>query len=56
MSISGSQEQRLEELIAKYEQPFFYGHMDTTEIKELRWLAVQAYKEQRKQIAMMRGG
>lgn len=56
MSISPSQEQRLERLIEQYESRSFDNPMRTDELMELRWLAVQAYKDQRKQIATMRGG
>lgn len=51
MSISHSQEARLVELIERYESSM---DMTTAELQELRYLAVQAYKEQRKQLAMMR--
>lgn len=52
MSISSSQEDKLVKLIEKYESTM---DMTTDELQELRYLAVQAYKEQRKQLAMMRG-
>jgi len=53
MSISNSQEARLIELIGWYESSM--DDMTTAELRELRYLAVRAYKEQRKQLAMMRG-
>lgn len=56
--ISHTQEKRLEELIEKYEASFVNSTtapMATNELMELRWLAIKAYKEQKKQLGMMRG-
>lgn len=50
--ISSSQEDRLVKLIEMYETSM---NMTTDELQELRYLAIQAYKEQRKQLASMRG-
>lgn len=54
--ISGSQEDELIELIERYEgRSSNKEPLRTDELMRLRWLAVQAYKEQRKQLGMMRG-
>jgi len=51
ISISSSQEARLVELIKKWEST----GVDMDEANELINLSIAAYKEQRKQLAMMRG-
>lgn len=51
MSISSSQEDKLVKLIKKWEST----GVDMDEANELINLAVEAYKDQRKQLASMRG-